>query len=307
MIAETTLTADDFILPLFVCHGEKIRRPVSSMPGVYQLSIDELLNSCSEAIDAGVGAVLLFGIPDTKDEEGRAGYAQSGIVQQAIPAIKKRFSDLYVITDVCNCEYTTHGHCGPVVNGEVVNDKTVEILARQALSHARAGCDMVAPSDMMDGRIFAVREKLDTAGFETLPILSYAAKYASSFYGPFREAAGSAPAFGDRRGYQMDPRNGREALREVQLDIEEGADLVMVKPALSCLDVIWRVRESCNLPVAAYNVSGEYSMVKAAAEKGWIDGDAVMMEILTSIKRAGADLIVTYHAVEAAKLLAKGN
>jgi porphobilinogen synthase len=307
MVAETTLSANDFILPLFVCHGEKIRRPVSSMPGVYQLSIDEILNSCGEAVDAGVGAILLFGIPDTKDDEGRTGYAPNGIVQQAIAAIKKRFSDLYVITDVCNCEYTTHGHCGPVVNGEVANDKTVEILARQALSHARAGCDMVAPSDMMDGRIYAIREKLDTAGFETLPILSYAAKYASSFYGPFREAAESAPAFGDRRGYQMDPRNGREALREVQLDIEEGADIVMVKPALSCLDVIWRVRESCNLPVAAYNVSGEYSMVKAAAEKGWIDGDAVMMEILTAIKRAGADLIVTYHAVEAAKLLAKGN
>ncbi len=307
MVAETTLGTDDFILPLFVCHGEKIRRQVSSMPGVYQLSIDEILNSCGEAVDAGVGAILLFGIPDTKDDEGRTGYAPNGIVQQAIAAIKKRFSDLYVITDVCNCEYTTHGHCGPVVNGEVANDKTVEILARQALSHARAGCDMVAPSDMMDGRIYAIREKLDTAGFETLPILSYAAKYASSFYGPFREAAESAPAFGDRRGYQMDPRNGREALREVQLDIEEGADIVMVKPALSCLDVIWRVRESCNLPVAAYNVSGEYSMVKAAAEKGWIDGDAVMMEILTAIKRAGADLIVTYHAVEAAKLLAKGN
>ncbi len=307
MVAETTLGTDDFILPLFVCHGEKVRRPVSSMPGVFQLSIDELLNSCGEAVDAGVNAILLFGIPDTKDEEGRTGYAPNGIVQQAIAAIKKRFSDLYVITDVCNCEYTTHGHCGPIVNGEVANDKTVEILARQALSHARAGCDMVAPSDMMDGRIYAIREKLDTAGFESLPILSYAAKYASSFYGPFREAAESAPAFGDRRGYQMDPRNGREALREVQLDIEEGADIVMVKPALSCLDVIWRVRESCNLPVAAYNVSGEYFMVKAAAEKGWIDGDAVMMEILTAIKRAGADLIVTYHAVEAAKLLAKGN
>ena len=306
MVAETTLGTDDFILPLFVCHGEKIRRQVSSMPGVYQLSIDEILNSCGEAVDAGVGAILLFGIPDTKDDEGRTGYAPNGIVQQAIAAIKKRFSDLYVITDVCNCEYTTHGHCGPVVNGEVANDKTVEILARQALSHARAGCDMVAPSDMMDGRIYAIREKLDTAGFETLPILSYAAKYASSFYGPFREAAESAPAFGDRRGYQMDPRNGREALREVQLDIEEGADIVMVKPALAYLDIARRVKDTFGVPVAAYNVSGEYAMVKAAALRGWIDERRIVLETLTGFKRAGIDMILTYHALDVARWLKQG-
>ena len=306
MVAETRLSVDDFILPLFVCHGNQVRKPISSMPGVCRLSIDKVLKTCGEAADAGVGAVLLFGIPDKKDDEGRIGYAAGGIVQRTIRAIKKHFKDLYVITDVCNCEYTTHGHCGPVINGEVANDPTIEILAHQALSHARAGCDMVAPSDMMDGRIGGIRERLDTAGFELLPILSYAAKYASAFYGPFREAADSTPQFGDRRGYQMDPRNGNEALREVQLDIEENADIVMVKPALSYLDIILRIKDACNLPVAAYNVSGEYSMVKAAAEKGWIDGTAVMMEILTSIKRAGADLIITYHAIEAAKRLAKG-
>jgi porphobilinogen synthase len=305
MVRETTLSADDFIYPLFVCHGTKVRRPISSMPGVFQLSVDELLKECAKASDVGVKAVLLFGIPDKKDDEGRIGYSPTGIAQRAIAAIKKNFPDLYVITDVCNCEYTTHGHCGPIENGTVANDRTVEILCRQALSHARAGADMVAPSDMMDGRVGAIREKLDTNKFDQIPIMSYAAKYASGFYGPFREAAESTPKFGDRRGYQMDPANSREAMREVELDINEGADIVMVKPALSYLDIISRIKTRFDLPVAAYNVSGEYSMVKAAAAKNWIDHDRVMMEILTSIKRAGADIIITYHAVEAAELLAK--
>jgi porphobilinogen synthase len=306
MVRETTLSADDFIYPLFVCHGTKVRRPISSMPGICQLSIDEALKECDEAMQAGIGAVLLFGIPDTKDAEGRIGYSPKGIVQRAVAALKKRFPGLYVITDVCNCEYTTHGHCGPVDDGTVANDRTVEILARQALSHARAGCDMVAPSDMMDGRVGAIRDKLDISGFENLPIMSYAAKYASGFYGPFREAAESAPKFGDRRGYQMDPANSDEALREVKLDIEEGADIVMVKPALSYLDIIRRVKDEFKMPLAAYNVSGEYSMVKAAAKQGWIDYDRVVMEVLTSIRRAGADLVISYHSVEAAQLLAKG-
>jgi porphobilinogen synthase len=276
------------------------------MPGVHQLSIDELLKECGQTIDAGVNAVLLFGIPDKKDAEGRIGYSPKGIVQRAIAAIKKKLPDLYVITDVCNCEYTTHGHCGPVVDSHVHNDRTLNILCRQALSHAQAGADMVAPSDMMDGRVGAIRAALDGKGFCDLPIMSYAAKYASGFYGPFREAAGSAPKFGDRRGYQMDPANSREALREVRLDIDEGADIVMVKPALSYLDIIYRIKTTFDLPVAAYNVSGEYSMVKAAAQKNWIDHNRVMMEILTSIKRAGADIIITYHAVEAARLLSQG-
>ena len=306
MVRETRLTTHDFILPLFVCHGKKVRRPIGSMPGVHQFSIDEIVKECGVAMDEGVPAVLLFGIPDKKDDEGRVGYAAKGIVQQAIRAIKKQHKDLYVITDVCNCEYTTHGHCGPVTNGAVDNDRTNEILARQALSHAQAGCDMVAPSDMMDGRVGILRDRLDTNGFEMLPIMSYAAKYASAFYGPFREAAESGPAFGDRCGYQMDPANSQEVLREVELDIEEGADIVMVKPALSYLDIIKKVKDSFALPVAAYNVSGEYSMIKAAAKAGWIDGDRVMMEVLTSIKRAGADVIITYHATEAARILNKG-
>jgi porphobilinogen synthase len=307
MVRETTLSADDFVLPLFVCPGNRIRRPVASMPGVYQLSIDELIKECGVAGAAGIRAILLFGIPDRKDNDGRIGYAQNGIVQRAIRSVKKQMDGLYVITDVCNCEYTTHGHCGPVAaGGSVDNDRTIAILARQALSHARAGCDMVAPSDMMDGRVGAIRQTLDKAGFANLPIMSYAAKYASGFYGPFREAAQSAPKFGDRRDYQMDPANGNEALTEVQLDIDEGADIIMVKPALSYLDIIWRVKQAFRRPVAAYNVSGEYSMVKAAAEKGWIDGERVMMEVLTSIKRAGADMIISYHAVEAAQLISKG-
>jgi porphobilinogen synthase len=307
MIAETVLCVDDLILPLFVCPGAKVRRPVDSMPGVFQLSIDEILNECGAARDAGIGAVILFGIPAKKDDEGRIGYWPKGIVQRAIPAIKKRFPNIFVITDVCNCEYTTHGHCGPLAkDGSVDNDRTVEILARQALSHARAGCDMVAPSDMMDGRVGRIRERLDAAGFENVPIMSYSAKYASGFYGPFRDAAGSAPKSGDRRGYQMDPRNSDEALREVELDINEGADIVLVKPAMSYCDIIRRVKDTFKLPVAAYNVSGEYAMVKAAAKLGWIDHDRVMMEILMSIKRAGADIIISYHAIEAAKLIAKG-
>jgi porphobilinogen synthase len=307
LVRETRLSVDNFILPLFVCHGTKVRRPVASMPGVYQMSIDEAVRECGRAADAGISAVLLFGIPDSKDDEGKIGCASDGIVQRAVRSIKKKYKNLYVITDVCNCEYTTHGHCGPLVNGAVDNDRTIEILSRQALSHARAGCDMVAPSDMMDGRVGRIRDALDAGGFPLLPIMSYAAKYASGFYGPFRDAADSAPKSGDRLGYQMDPANSDEALREVRLDIEEGADIVMVKPALCYLDIVRRVKDTFNLPVAAYNVSGEFSMVKAAAKQGWIDHDRVMMEILSSIKRAGADMIVTYHAVEAAHIVAKGN
>jgi porphobilinogen synthase len=306
MVAETSISADNFVLPLFVCPGSKVRRPISSMPGVFQFSIDEAAKECSKAQESGVNAVILFGLPSEKDEQGKIGCSPTGIIQRAIPFIKKRCTDLFVITDICNCEYTTHGHCGPLVNGSVDNDTTIEILARQALSHARAGCDMVAPSDMMDGRVGRIREKLDASGFSELPIMAYAAKYASGFYGPFREAADSAPKSGDRRGYQMDPRNGDEAMREVALDIGEGADIVMVKPALSYCDIIRRVKDTFNVPVAAYNVSGEYSMVKAAAERGWIDHDRVMMEILISLKRAGADIIISYHAIEAAQLIAKG-
>jgi porphobilinogen synthase len=303
MVRETRLSADSLIMPLFVCPGKKVRNPVASMPGNFQLSIDELVEEAKRVRDAGIHAVLLFGIPETKDDEGRVGCDENGIVQKALRALKKNVAGLYVITDVCNCEYTTHGHCGPVVNGDVDNDKTLELLALQALSHARAGADMVAPSDMMDGRIGAIRRALDENGFSAMPIMSYAAKYASAFYGPFRDAAESTPKFGDRRSYQMDPANAHEALREVALDIEEGADIVMVKPALSYLDVIRRVKDRFSVPVAAYNVSGEFSMLKAAAQNGWIDNDRVMMEILTSIQRAGADIVITYHAVEAAKLL----
>jgi porphobilinogen synthase len=307
LIAETSLSADHFVLPLFVCPGTRVRRPVASMPSVFQLSIDEIVKECGEAMDAGINAIMLFGIPTKKDTEGKIGYSPKGIVQLAIPAIKKRHPDLFVITDVCNCEYTTHGHCGPLAEGgSVDNDRTIEILARQALSHARAGCDVVAPSDMMDGRVGRIRERLDASEFKELPIMAYSAKYASGFYGPFREAAGSAPKSGDRRGYQMDPRNGDEALREIGLDIQEGADIVMVKPAMSYLDIIRRVKDAFNVPVAAYNVSGEYSMVEAASKQGWIDHDRVMMEILVSIKRAGADIVISYHAIEAAKLIGKG-
>ncbi len=306
MIRETKLSVDNLIFPLFVCPGQKVRNPIKSMPGNFQLSIDELVKECQKAVDTGIKSVLLFGIPESKDEEGKIGYSENGIVQQAIRAIKDNVKDIYIITDVCNCEYTSHGHCGPVVNGDVDNDMTLDILAKQALSHARAGCDMVAPSDMMDGRVGHIRVALDAEGFSNLPIMSYAAKYASSFYGPFRDAAESAPQFGDRRSYQMDPANSDEAIREVEQDIIEGADIVMVKPALSYLDIISRVKNEFDIPVAAYNVSGEFSMVKATAAKGWVDEERIMMEILTSIKRAGADIIITYHAVEAAKILAKG-
>jgi porphobilinogen synthase len=303
MVRETTLSPDNFIYPLFVTHGKGVKKEISSMPGNYQQSIENLVKDCEETHSLGVPAVILFGIPEHKDELGTEAYSDEGIVQHAIKAIKNKLPDLMVITDVCLCEYTSHGHCGVIKNGHVQNDATLELLAKEALSHARAGADMVAPSDMMDGRVGAIRDILDSEGYENTPIMSYAAKYASGFYGPFREAAESTPQFGDRRSYQMDPSNSREALREVALDVEEGADIIMVKPALSYLDIISQVKQEFELPVAAYNVSGEFSMVKAAAKLGWIDGDRVMMEILTSIRRAGADMILTYHAKEAAKLL----
>ena len=305
MVRETTLSPDNFIYPLFVTHGKGVKKEIGSMPGNYQQSIDNLVKDCEEVSGLGIPAVILFGIPEHKDELGTEAYSDEGIVQHAIKAIKHKLPELMVITDVCMCEYTSHGHCGVITNGVVQNDATLELLAKEALSHAKAGADMVAPSDMMDGRVAAIRDILDDEGFENIPIMSYAAKYASGFYGPFREAAESTPQFGDRRSYQMDPPNSREALREVELDIEEGADIVMVKPALSYLDIISQVKQEFNMPVAAYNVSGEFSMVKAAAKLGWIDGDRVMMEILTSIKRSGADMILTYHAKEAAKLLNK--
>lgn len=303
MMRETRLGPDDLIYPLFAVEGKKVRKAISSMPGCHQESIDNLVKNAKETHSLGIPAVLLFGIPEHKDAVGSQAYAEKGIIQKAIRAIKDAVPELYVITDVCLCEYTDHGHCGIVKNGKVLNDPTLKLLVKEAVSHAKAGADMVAPSDMMDGRVMAIREALDEEGYADLPIMSYAAKYASSFYGPFREAAESTPQFGDRRSYQMDPPNRREALREVALDIEEGADIVMVKPALSYLDVISEVRAAFDVPVAAYNVSGEYSLVKAAAKLGWIDEDKVMMEILISIKRAGADLILTYHAKEAAKLL----
>lgn len=305
MVRETSLSPDDFIYPLFVTYGKGIKREVSSMPGCFQESVDEITKTAKEVYSLGIPAIILFGIPEHKDELGSGAYDDEGIVQRAIREIKDKVPELYVITDVCLCEYTSHGHCGIVEKGDVVNDKTLDLLAKEAVSHARAGADMVAPSDMMDGRVEAIRVALDDEGFENIPIMSYAAKYASAFYGPFREAAESTPQFGDRRSYQMDPANRREALREVALDIEEGADIVMVKPALAYLDIISDVRDSFDVPVAAYNVSGEYSLVKAAARLGWIDEQRIMMEILTSIKRAGADLILTYFAKEAAKILNK--
>jgi porphobilinogen synthase len=300
---ETVLTVRDFIYPLFVTHGKGIRKAIVSMPNTHQLSIDHLVKEALEVHRLGIPAVILFGIPKKKDERGSEAYAPNGILQQAVKAVKDRVPELVVITDVCLCEYTSHGHCGLVKEGRVLNDPTLELLAREAVSHAEAGADMVAPSDMMDGRVKAIRAALDQEGFEMTPILSYAAKYASAFYGPFRDAAGSVPQFGDRKSYQMDPPNVREALREVALDIEEGADIVMVKPALSYLDVIHRVRSTFNVPVAAYQVSGEYAMIKAAAQMKWLDEDRVVIETLTSIKRAGADLILTYFAKDAARLL----
>jgi porphobilinogen synthase len=305
MVRETKLSPDDFIYPLFVTHGKGVKKEIGSMPGNYQQSIDHLVKDCEEIKGLGIPAVILFGIPEHKDEVGSEAYSDEGIVQHAIKAIKNRIPELIVITDVCLCEYTSHGHCGVIKNGMVQNDETLELLAREALSHAKAGADMVAPSDMMDGRVGAIRNLLDSEGHHDTPIMSYAAKYASSFYGPFREAAESTPQFGDRRSYQMDAPNSREALREVALDIDEGADIVMVKPALAYLDIIYQVRQQFNLPVAAYNVSGEFSMVKAAAKLGWIDGERVMMESLISMKRAGADMILTYFAKEAAALLNK--
>ena len=300
-VRETRLATSALAYPMFVCPGTKVRKEVSSMPGVHQQSVDHIVEECREVAGLGIPAVILFGLPEHKDELATEAYDAHGAVQRAIEAIRKAKIDLLVITDVCLCEYTSHGHCGVIKDGEVVNDPSIALLADAALSHARAGADIVAPSDMMDGRVGSIREKLDENGFENIAILSYAAKYCSAFYGPFREAADSAPQFGDRRGYQMDPANAREALREVALDLEEGADIVMIKPALPYLDVVQRVRERFDVPVAAYNVSGEYAMVKAAARNGWLDEKRVVLEILTSIHRAGASIIVTYHAKDAAR------
>jgi porphobilinogen synthase len=303
MVRETELSKNDFIYPLFVVPGNKFKKEVSSMPGVYQMSIDEIVRECVDVKSVGIPAVILFGIPEHKDEVGSDAYDELGIVQRAIRAIKKEVPELVIITDVCLCEYTSHGHCGIIRDGNILNDESVQLLAKEALTHAQAGADMVAPSDMFDGRVKAIRDILDENDFINLPIMSYAAKYASGFYGPFREAAESTPKFGDRRSHQMDPANSDEALREVQTDIEEGADIVMVKPALAYLDVIRRVKDRFQMPTAAYNVSGEYAMIKAAGRNGWIDEPRVMMEVLTSIRRAGADLILTYFAKDAARLL----
>jgi porphobilinogen synthase len=303
MVRETTLSVKDFICPLFVKPGQGIKDPIASMPGQYQFSVDLVVKEAAEIWALGIPSVILFGLPDRKDAVGSRSYADDGVVQRAVSAIKKHVPDMVVMTDVCLCEYTDHGHCGLIKNGKVDNDSTLEVLARQAVSHAKAGVDFVAPSDMMDGRVGAIRSALDEAGFHETGILSYAVKYASAFYGPFREAADSAPQFGDRSGYQMDTANAREAIKEAVLDMEEGADMIMVKPALAFLDIVAKVREECLLPLAAYNVSGEYAMIKAAEEKGWIDGTRVMMEVLFSIKRAGADLILTYFAKEAAEVL----
>jgi len=303
MVRETSLSKDDLIYPLFVVPGNKFKKEVNSMPGVYQMSIDNIVKECVEVKSLGIPAVILFGIPEHKDEVGSEAYDELGIIQRAVRAIKKEVPKLVVITDVCLCEYTSHGHCGVVRGDEIVNDETVELLAKEALTHAQAGADIVAPSDMMDGRVAAIRRILDENGFQSIPIMSYAAKYASGFYGPFRDAAESTPKFGDRCSHQMDPANSDEALREVELDIREGADIVMVKPALAYLDVIHRVKDKFGMPTAAYNVSGEYSMIKAAGRLGWIDEQRVMFEVLTSIKRAGADLILTYFAKEVARLM----
>jgi len=303
LVRETRLTAAGFIYPLFVCPGTKVRKEVGSMPGVHQQSVDQIVEECKEVEALGIPGVILFGLPEAKDARGSISTSAAGVVQRAIEGIRKANLKLLVITDVCLCEYTDHGHCGVIENGVVANDATLPILAAQALSHARAGADIIAPSDMMDGRVAAIRESLDEHKFQDIAILAYASKYCSGFYGPFREAADSAPQFGDRRSYQMDPANAREALKEVALDIEEGADMVMVKPALPYLDVIRRVRDAVDVPVGAYNVSGEYAMVKAAAQKGWLDEKRVVLEILTGIQRAGADLLLTYHAKDAARWL----
>jgi porphobilinogen synthase len=303
MIRETKLSVDDLVYPLFVVPGKDKKKPIHSMPGNFQMSIDHILKEVQKTKDLGIPAILLFGIPDKKDELASGAFTQDGIIQQAVRRIKDKVPDILVITDVCLCEYTSHGHCGMIEKGDVDNDTTLEVLAETALSHAKAGVDMVAPSAMMDGQIRAIRECLDEAGYDNLPIMAYSAKYASCFYGPFREAAESVPQFGDRKAYQMDPANSDEAIREINLDVEEGADIIMVKPALPYLDIIRRAREEFDLPVAAYNVSGEFAMIKAAAQFGWLDGERAMMEALTSIKRAGADIIITYFAQDMAKLL----
>jgi porphobilinogen synthase len=306
MVRETALRIDDFVYPLFAVHGRGVREPIGSMPGQYRLSIDELLKECKDAASMGIPAVLLFGLPRDKDPRGTEAYAEDGIIQQAVRAVKDTIPDLLVITDVCLCEYTSHGHCGVVEDGRIKNDPTLELIARTAISHAEAGADLIAPSDMMDGRVAAIREGLDESGFPETPIMAYSAKYASAFYGPFREAADSTPQFGDRRSYQMDPANAMEAMREVALDVDEGADIVMVKPALPYLDIIARVKGEFGLPVAAYSVSGEYAMLKAAGQLGWLDEDRAVLEALTGIRRAGADIIITYFAKDAARLIEQG-
>jgi porphobilinogen synthase len=303
LVRETRLDPAQFILPLFVCPGHGVRREISAMPGHCQMSVDEAVKECAEVNSLGIGGVILFGLPETKDEQASGAYDDDGIVQRALRAIKRESPQVLAITDVCNCEYTSHGHCGKVVDGDVDNDQTLEWLAATALSHARAGADIVAPSDMMDGRVAAIRKALDAGGFTNTPILSYAAKFASVFYGPFREAAESAPQFGDRRSYQMDPPNRREAMREIELDLKEGADMILVKPAMPYLDLIWQARQRFDVPVGAYQVSGEYSMIIAAGRNGWIDCERAMMESLISIRRAGADFVLTYFAKPAARLL----
>jgi porphobilinogen synthase len=305
MVRETEISPSDFIYPLFACPGSRVKREIGSMRGAFQMSVDTIIRECAEVYSLGIPAVILFGIPDHKDEVGSGAYDDNGIIQQTVKAIKKEVPEMFVITDVCLCEYTSHGHCGVVRGNEILNDETLILLAKESLSHARAGADMVAPSDMMDGRVKAIRTILDENGFSDLPIMAYSAKYASGFYGPFRDAAESTPKFGDRRSHQMDPANADEAIREVALDIREGADIVMVKPALSYLDIIRRVKDEFRMPTAAYNVSGEYSMIKAAGKMGWIDEERVMMEVLTSIKRAGADMILTYFAKDASRILKK--
>jgi porphobilinogen synthase len=303
MVRETFLRTDDLIYPMFSAFGKNIRKEIVSMPGIYQQSIEHIVTEAKEAHDLGIPAVILFGIPEEKDALGQDAYSDTGIIQETVRAIKSEVPELLVITDVCMCEYTDHGHCGVIKDGDVDNDETLKLLAAEALSHARAGADIVAPSDMMDGRVAEIREILDANGFSHIPVMSYAVKYSSAYYGPFRDAADSTPQFGDRRSYQMDPANRIEAFREAELDIQECTDFLMVKPALAYLDILRDLKERYSLPLVAYNVSGEYSMIKAAAEKGWIDGDRVMMETLVGMKRAGADLIITYHAKEAAKLL----
>ena len=303
MFRETHLHKSDFIYPLFVVEGDGVKSEISSMPGQFQMSVDNVVRECEELQRLGLNSILLFGIPAEKDEVGSGAYDENGIIQKALRAVKKEFPEMVAITDVCLCEYTSHGHCGVIENGDVQNDATLDLLVKEALSHARAGADIIAPSDMMDGRVGAIRNALDENGFADTPVMAYSAKYSSAFYGPFREAAESAPQFGDRKSYQMDPPNSDEAMREIALDIQEGADIVMVKPALAYLDIIRRAKNEFNLPTAAYNVSGEYSMIKAAATNGWLDGERVMLEVLTSIKRAGADVIITYFAKEAARIV----